>query len=247
MNDLIYTQDIYTLTNNNLENDISRRKFIRQVSTASIGTAIAPLTFWTPKAEAALPPWLIWTGKAAAAAAIRWIVGKLLDRFLERPLKKLVNLFARHEHADYATNKNTANRLARALDIKKVIPRPTNDRFHNEYAAPYVVDNEDYHFGCVHSRKCGHHIALNHYLRFGRERHILTDLSIVEIQALAEFEQKLGIIFIPSGKRRPCDPDDEDGFQYKYARPLVHRNREYILYARKFKNKGKLLFCVGYV
>lgn len=226
--------DIYSHTHSNLENNISRRTFLRYGSATVIGASIAPLTLWVPKADAAVPAWLAWTGKRAAVAAIGWIVDELLDRFVAPHLDNLFDLFNDRQHENFKTNRRVADRLAEKLEIKKGNRKPTNNAFHNQYASPYAVTNKDYYFDSAHSRKCCAFIKLNHYLRFSRMNHIpdFNDTSIDEIQYIAQIAHKEKKILIPYGNRYSYSVR-YNGIQYKYRRWVTDGRKRYLLYAYK--------------
>lgn len=248
MSQIIHIPDIYSDTNSNLENNISRRTFLRYGSATVIGASIAPLTLWIPKADAAAPFWLFGIGKGAASAAIGWLVKQLLERYVAPHLDSLFDLFDDRKYRDFETNPHTADRLAKKLRIKEVNPKPTNNAFHNRYASPYAIKDRVYHFNSTYSKKCCAFMELNHYLRLGKERQIpdFTDLSIDEIKVIAYIEQKCRIMLIPSGKRTPIS-GIRNGVQQKYTRRFTHQNRKFRLDMPESQKKGKLQFCVNEV
>ncbi len=224
-------QDRTLLSPVDLPKPISRREFLHQSGATAIVLVGAPLALFNQSAVAnPIFPWLALAGRAAAAAAISWLVKRVLNRSFPY----------------FGNTPKAAEKLADELNLEKVSPRPTANRFHNRYASPYAVMNQKYHFDSDYSNKFGAYVQLNRYLRSGDDTPLANfkDLSLPEIERIALVEDCSGRILLPTSRRRQKHHSDYVGFRNtckRYCLDPNHRRLKFE-YVRYFNDQHHIIY-----
>lgn len=148
--------------------------------------------------------------------------------------------------------------LVDLLDIRKINPRPANNRFHNKYAEPYIVANSSFYFE-LELKLLGFHISLNQYLRCSTQNPIadFSDLTTAEINRILYVENKYKKLLCPCSPRRPPQKEDFpkyfricknryknfdlDLWQLQYVRLFNYRESVYTAYGVENNKGGRVL------
>lgn len=181
---------------------VSRRKALGLGATAA-----GALAFGWPAEPASANVWAL-AARAAFAAAVGWLVERLLDRAFPRDPELL------------------AVRVAPS-------PQPSPDAFHNRWAEPLIIENPQYRISSAYSDRGGCYVGVGPHIRAGRADGTLAygDLNTPELERCRdEFQGML----IPAGKRQPLSPSDgrlttvcrkydrtPDEFRVDYIRPFI--------------------------
>ncbi len=181
---------------------VSRRQALGLGAAAAGG-----LAFGWPAEPAAANVWAL-AARAAFAAAVGWLVERLLDRAFPRDPELL------------------AVRVAPS-------PQPSLDTFHNRWAEPLIIENPQYRISSTYSDRGGCYVGVGPHIRAGRADGTLAygDLNTPELERCRDEFQGL---LSPAGRREPLSPSDArlttvcrkydrnpNEFRVDYVRPFI--------------------------
>lgn len=170
-----------------LDRSVSRRNFIKQAGSIGAITAVAPTMLFTQCGLSGYWIDLNSETKEAFADAIKWIVEYTLDKAFPRLGK----------------GKDAILKLIDELAVKRVVPQPTSNSFHNSHASKYIVTNPEHQFNSEYSRRVKYYLRLDNYIRSGTLDRLL-DLSTSEIRRLRKEKGSYDTILYPvSYRERP--------------------------------------------
>ena len=152
----------------------------REAIVAAGTVAAARVLGWPAKAQANPLGLLGFAGRAAFAAAVGWLVTRLLNRAFPQDPDEL-----------------------RVVHVPA--PRLSGDEFHNRHAAPYAITDPRYHIHRTHSRPTALFVEVGEVLNCAADDATdnFADLNLAEMECS---RQHFGGLLIPAGaRRRPSD------------------------------------------